>query len=255
VSLLALLGLAPLTVAVGATTLRALVRLLTMAGGSFPLAGLVFFGATSALVYLLLRRFAARTATIGVDGVTIEQLIGRRFVPYAQIAAIDEDDKGVVLTTHDGERVPLRVSFGKIAPFASDGSTERRAAILDRIRQARARAGEGKLGEAKLARLDRGERSVADWSNALARTRAAGYRVESFEADELVRIACDPEVLPERRVGATLALRGQAESEVARVRVAAAACVDEDLRRALEAAAEGEVAEAELARVTERMRR
>ncbi len=252
--LLALLGLAPLALAAGAASLVGVMRLLAGAGRAFPFDSLAFFFVSTVLTYLLFRYFSPRAATIGVDGITIDQPLGKRFVPFAQLAAIDEDDKGVVLTTRDGERVPLSVSFGKIAPFAADGSTERRAAIVDRIRQARARSGDGKLDEAKLARLDRAGRSISQWSQSLAQAKTAGYRVESFEADELVRVACDPEASPERRVGATLALRERESPEIARVRVAAGACVDEDLRHALEAAAEGEVAEAEIERVTARSR-
>ncbi|MBL8612022.1 MAG: hypothetical protein JNL38_32065 [Myxococcales bacterium] len=71
--------------------------------------------------------------------------------------------------------------------------------------------------------------------------------------DELEQVIGDAASSPERRVGATLALAARdAERARARVRVAAPALADEELREALEAAAEGEVRAEYLARARRR---
>jgi hypothetical protein len=246
------IALAPLVFVALALTLAALLSLdLRVAlGFGLPLLGLA--GALSAL----LRYFSPRRGWIGVDGVTLERFLRRaRIIPYSQMASVVEDDRGVVITTRVNERVHLRVSREPIEPGRRDDSASRRAAILERIRQARDLAAQSAVADAKLARLDRAGRTPDAWREALRRVRSEDYRIEPFEPDELVRIACDADVSPERRVGATIALRDLDATSVERVRIAARACVDDDLRAALEAAADGEITETRLARASARVLR
>jgi hypothetical protein len=250
--LVGVIALAPLVFEVLALTVAALLSVELRVSLSFGLPLLALGGALSALV----RYFSPRRAWIGVDGVTLDRFLRRaRIMPYSQMASVVEDDWGVALTTRANERVHLRVSREPIEPGRGDDSASRRAAILERIRQARDLAAQSAVADAKLARLDRAGRTPDAWREALRRVRSEDYRMEPFEPDELVRIACDADVSPERRVGATIALHDLDVTSVDRVRVAARACVDDDLRAALEAAADGEITERRLGRANARVRR
>ncbi len=206
------------------------------------------------LFYRAVRRAIAK---VGADGITIPSLAGSRFVPYGAIARVEEDERGVVLITIEGERLELPVTFlklGKQAALSARAGFAKRAMILDRIRQARARAGSSGVPEAKLARLDRAGRTKEAWRAALAGLGRSDYRTDPFTPEELAHVALDTGASPERRAAATVALRVVEAPELARVRVAADACLDEDLKVALERAAEGELETAALTRATARLR-
>jgi hypothetical protein len=196
-------------------------------------------------------------ASIGADGVSVPAFLRSRFIPYSKIAAVAESPTGVTLTLDDGAIVTLRLSdqvLDDAAQITAREAHERRAMIVDRIGQARERAGNARVPEAKLARLDRAGRSIEAWSEALSSLSNADYRHEPFTADELTRIALDGEAAPARRVAATVALRVAKEPALERVRIAADACLDRDLKRALEQAAEGELELEQVSRIEKRAR-
>ena len=70
---------------------------------------------------------------------------------------------------------------------------------------------------------------------------------------DLVDLVGDGHADPEQRVAAALALPKDEETRD-KLRIAAARCADQDTKAALEAAAEGEVALAEMERAVERFR-
>jgi hypothetical protein len=124
------------------------------------------------------------------------------------------------------------------------GADAGRVHSLDlRIREARAAHGGAHQPE-QLELLDRKGRSVADWSRSLESLARAGssYRAVGLSADDLEIIVTSPEVSPERRLGAALALRAAGHlAAPERIRVAAAQCASSRLRIALERVGEGAV--------------
>ena len=125
-------------------------------------------------------------------------------------------------------------------------------AIVDRIHQAMVAGGESPA--AALAALDRGGRSLAVFREhllALGEERS-DYRRIALPREDILSVLDDPAAPPERRVAAALALSRVDSPEVKeRVRIAVSACADEDLKRALSAAAEDELSE-ELLQATRR---
>jgi hypothetical protein len=107
---------------------------------------------------------------------------------------------------------------------------------------------------AKLELLDRGELAFDRWLERLrdlGRGRGgSGYRSVGIERDELAQILENASAPPARRIAAAVALSAADKPEVKlRVRAIIDACANDDLRVAMERAAEGELAEEELARV------
>lgn len=124
------------------------------------------------------------------------------------------------------------------------GADPGRAYSLElRVREALA-ASRGEHASAQLEMLERRGKSVADWTVALAGLTRAGssYRAVGLSADDLDAIVASPDVTPERRIGAALALRGAGHPASGdRIRVAAAQCASARLRIALERVGEGAV--------------
>ena len=100
--------------------------------------------------------------------------------------------------------------------------------------------------------LRRGERSSADWRAHLQKlAHKQDYRADVLDEEALANVVADPRVDPEQRVAAALALPKSDEAR-SRIRVAAQSSADEDVERALGAAADDEVLEVELARAMRR---
>ncbi|HVY48641.1 MAG TPA: hypothetical protein VHB21_22290, partial [Minicystis sp.] len=195
---------------------------------------------------------------IGADGVTAPGAGRGRFVPYARIERVLKTPRGVQLRVRDGGVVDVPASAVDIPEepgaggAAMDDLRERRALLHGCIDEAfrASRASDAKW--ARFERLDRAGRALDVWRRDLAGVAGGEgtYRDATLSRDDLLRVAEDPAQPPLRRVGAAVALAGARDVGTAkRVRAAANACLDDDLRRALDAAAEGEVLEAELARV------
>ena len=224
-------------------------------GGAFFLgqhdyrAGLTFAGFLGAFA-LTLTGFVSPTLIIGNDGVTIAGLLHRRFVPWARVSRVTRVKGGVELGLRGGGAVMLAVD-----PRFTDrelGTNPVAQAIVDRIHQAMVAGGESPA--AALAALDRGGRSLAVFREhllALGEERS-DYRRIALPREDILSVLDDPAAPPERRVAAALALSRVDSPEVKeRVRIAVSACADEDLKRALSAAAEDELSE-ELLQATRR---
>jgi hypothetical protein len=181
----------------------------------------------------LLRR---RRLEVGIDGVRIDGIWRRRFVGHHEISAV-HDEGAVRLRRHHGRSVHIPVAKGP----------QRVAAAIEAAHEARER-----LAVAELEGLERGARDAATWRRDMEALREErGYRKKALRIEQLEELLNDPTAPPDRRVGAALAIRGD-DAQRKRIEQAAAASADADLRAALEAAAEGEVAEVELARAQRR---
>lgn len=223
-------------------TLGMIVSAIAFFGSRHDLRAALAFSGFLAAFALTLTGFVSPTLIIGNDGVTIAGLLRRRFVPWARVSRVSRVKGGVELGLRGGGSVMLAVD-----PRFTDrtlGTNPVEQAIIDRIHQAMGAGGESPA--AALAALDRGGRSLAVFREhllALGEERS-DYRRIALSREDIVAVLGDPAAPPERRVAAALALsRVEAPEVKERVRIAVSACADEDLKRALSAAAEDELSE------------
>ena len=156
--------------------------------------------------------------------------------------------KPLDLPTSPALRAPLPVGELAQQPPRNEADSRRRL-LFTRIREAMSLEGAG--AAPSLAQLDRGERSLDAWKKALRELAAVaeGYRSSALSTEDLGAVIDDHGAPVERRLAAAVTLGARAPDEARRrVRLAARVCADEDLAAALEQAAEGEIAEALLAR-------
>jgi hypothetical protein len=178
-----------------------------------------------------LRPLVTTTLRIGTDGIAIHRLWRRRFVPRAEIAGVDVHGATLVLKRRSGPPLAMPTT----------GAAEA-ATLARRVEDALARPAAAAPAEV-LAALDQGGRSLAEWQRAVAALlgESAGYRRAAIVADDLFRIVEDGGAKPERRVAAAAALASLGGAVRGRVRAAAEACVNEELRAAILRAADGEI--------------
>jgi hypothetical protein len=208
--------------------------------------------AATAAPLLLRRLFAPADLVIGADGVVIRRSGRTRRVPLSAIRKTDTVAGRLVLeiAPRGGDGPPEKLHL----PTTTDAADAALAwAAAERIRAAQRIAGHA---AAAIPELDPAGRSLASWREALARLRRADgdYRRAQVRDEELLAVLQDGQAPAKLRIGAALALREGAAAVEARtkVRIAAETCADEELRAALEAAAEEEVAERAIRRVVER---
>jgi hypothetical protein len=174
-------------------------------------------------------------AITGTDGITVRGVAGSRFIPFEGISSASYDRGAVRLERRGGADVvlPAKAEPGEL--------------LAARVTEALERAG-ARVAEAKLAQLDRRDETIAAWRARVAAQHASsGYRDLGIDKDEILEVLDDPTCSPERRIAAALALSGDEDDRtVKRLRVAVDACANEELRAALELAAEGELDEPRL---------
>lgn len=181
---------------------------------------------------------------IGADGISFRKLLRRRFAAFERIANLEREVDGVTVILDDGQRVRLHA--------ASPGAE---VLVRELVAGARRQRSGAQTGTALESVLDRRGRDAASWRGALEQllTNPGGYRVPTVARKDLVRVVEDGGAPPDRRVAAAIALRvAGTRKPRQRVLAAARASADEDLRAALEAAADGEVDEEAIARATRR---
>jgi hypothetical protein len=192
---------------------------------------------------------APASLTIGADGVTLRHAYRTRRIPFAAIHRADPLDGRLVLTLtpteEGGPAETIRLPGGD--PELAAGAAKR---ILS-LKQAPSTSASQAIPD-----LDPAGRTLPAWREALSRLRRADgeYRRAQVRDDALLAVLEDGAAPAKLRLGAALALReGDAPAEArARVRIAAETSADEELRAALEAAAEEKVKEAPLRRVVRR---
>ncbi|WP_437821319.1 hypothetical protein [Sorangium sp. So ce1078] len=214
-------------------------------------------GLSCMVVYAVLKLALPRAALVGTDGVALKSFRARRFIPYADIAAVRADGRGVWLEQRGGQPVLLatvpRLSR-RLLQSAPPGSRLGAATevLLARLNEAMAVAERSDASAARFAELDRRGRPIDAWRRALERLAqgapgAADYRRADVTADDIARMLDDVTALPERRIAAAIALAASDDPALRdRVRIAASACANEALRHALERAAEGELEAADV---------
>ena len=260
-SILGLTGLSPVAI-FSAAMVAAMVKdpsKLLQPGGLLGAGFVVAFTATIGLIiYALIAALRRREVTVGTDGLVLRSTFGRDFIPYAQVTQVAPDPRGVrvvhgkksvVLPTSEGMLLPAPGQSAALPSMAAAAGIKRREALLDRIEAAMAARKMSGTASANLGHLDRNGRPITAWRDDLQRLVKAPslYRGAGFEKSELATVIEDPGAPAERRVGAALALRvADPEEARRRVRVAVSACADDDLRSALESAAEGQVEEDQL---------
>jgi hypothetical protein len=192
------------------------------------------------------RLLGPRQAVVGTDGIAVLGL-PRAFHRYARMREILADEHGVRLEMQDG-RSELLPTVARGASATGDAAV-RRQVLLDAIRRAAAGA-RANVATVKLDLLDRKGRSLASWREALRNLGATGgdYRVSVLSRDDLADVVADGTATAERRIAAAYALASADDETRRRMRIAVDACANEDLRAALEHAADGELDEAELRR-------
>jgi len=190
------------------------------------------------------RMLGPAEVTLGADGVRWRHGFSRGYAAWRDVSGVEAwHDQGILLRR--------RGSAPVIIPHAQrDGG--RLAGVVALLRRAWERATGSP--RAPLEALDRRGRSLVDWRDALrALLASAAYRQGSVTPDDLAATLVDPAASAERRLAAAMCLHDAGSPGAAtRIRVAAEACASDDLRAALERAAEGDVDEATAARVAGR---
>lgn len=195
---------------------------------------LVFMG----VAFVVITMIAARVMTpqklvLGADGVELHGAFRRRFFPRSRIFGVEKMRGDVSLLLRDGDVV-------KDVKLSAEDD-ERRNALVKCIRDALEEQGHGH--DPRSALLSRGQDSVSAWRERVRKLAGPneGYRASAIPVETLVRTLSDADAPADVRVGAALAIassRDQAAKE--QLRIATDAIVDEDLRIALETAAEAE---------------
>ncbi|MEZ4439153.1 MAG: hypothetical protein R3B72_08690 [Polyangiaceae bacterium] len=203
------------------------------------LAAALFLAIPACLLLLHLR--SARQIVVGTDGLILAGSWRRRFLPHDRILDIRVDPY-LHLVTHD-EVIPLGSRFRDKTERDNDH------ALAHRVREAMAARREA-AARIDVTALARGTRDAQAWrAEVVGRARGVStYRRDAWAPQDLVAIASDASLPLDVRVGATLAAAGAGDDTIRQqLRINARASAQDHLRAALEAAAEGEILEAELA--------
>jgi hypothetical protein len=202
---------------------------------AFPFA-MVLFIALLVPLLLVLRRVSLR---VGADGILVREGINRRrFHAHDSIASVRAVGKEVVIRLNNGQTLRWEVAPGQrsgVNQARIDEHTRQAQSVVWRIRKAQEayRALAGGAPQTALA-LDRGERSLVEWIDALRRVgegEGATFRHALPTRDQLLAIVESTTALAKERLAAAVALRAKlTEEEKPRVRVAAERCVAPALR-------------------------
>lgn len=218
-------------------------------------------------IYALASALRRREVVVGTDGIAYRNTFHTEFIPYGNLRFLRPDTRGVRLVLKDGRRLllptrragerplPLPLPLARQPPRPKTPAEAQRRMLIDRIGAAMAAGGAPPLAQVALDRLDRHGRTREAWRDDLGKLLApeGDYRNALVSPEDLGALIEDSSAPAERRVAAALALAARAGDEARRrVRIAVQACADDDLRGALEAAAEGEIEEASLGRAMSR---
>jgi hypothetical protein len=180
---------------------------------------------------------------IGADGLTIRWLWRERFVPFSDVRDIQ---MGISMLRHGLDTKATLRSGKKLRLTATETpntKAERDAegrAMLARIREAFA-AWRPSGALVDVGALAQNARSPHDWRVGIDAVLSGGYRVAAISVEALAQVVADATVARDARVGAAAALvRIGSDESRSRVRVAAEACAESDLRGVLKGIAEAE---------------
>ncbi len=180
---------------------------------------------------------------VGADGFTTRWLFRERFVPFRDVASV----KGVTriasplvdtrVMLRSGRKVRLRAVE---APRSHEDIGAEGRSLLDCVSAAYA-ASTGDRRVDVAAALRRDELSPREWLERIDAALHGGYRTAAVPMEALDALAADPTGSRDARVGAATALvRVGDPGARMRVRVAAEACADSELRDVLRAVADSD---------------
>jgi hypothetical protein len=196
---------------------------------------------------IVVMRIARPTEVIiGNDGLRIRTWSRDQWIPYARIRSVEERAKAlfveVVLTDPLTQRIQI-----------ASGSADMMLALAGRIRIAMALGSNGEADSALGERLEPQGKPLEQWKSELrSLVSTAGYRRTNLSSEVLLSVIDDPDMPPGQRLGAAVALRFAEHPEASeRIRFAAEACADENVKRAFEQVSTGELSEQQLRRAIE----
>ncbi len=165
--------------------------------------------------------------TIGAEGFHVRRAWTSHFYPFSKLVDLRPTNRKLLIVMGD-----VSQSLSLSGPVEAQTV----AAILKLARDRAVLS----APERALTMLDRGGRDLATWMKAVRDfVSDAGYRDPGVTTDELVRVASAAMEPPDRRVAAALVLARVADDmDKQRVRVAADACADDAMKRALTIALE-----------------
>jgi len=219
-----------------------IVNMLSVVGGAvasasfgerfFPAGIYVLMPIATLLTYQLLRRvIRPLRVTVGEDGVVVQSAFARRFVARQDIATVTQinPSSALVILKRDGRGERIAGVLTDVHRRVAIGRT-----IVERLGGARANVPD------RRPLFESGGRPVPEWRTHLARMMEDGsYRTAGASVDDAAAIVRSAHATPEQRVGAALALRVAGEPPE-RIRVVAETNVDDRMREALEAVADGD---------------
>lgn len=237
----------------------ATVALLASPSGSARGTAALILTATTLAFALLVRALIPPQIVIGADGIAVDRMFGRIFVPHDRVAEVISTRGAVVLHLRGGR--PLSLATGpRYAGSRSRADESPHTALLNRIEEARAAGRFGSSRGAHAGDSDRAGRSLDAWRQHLrGLTSTESYRRLGVAKEEIAAVLEDAGAPPQRRVAAALALAlgGDGGDAATKLRIADVirTCADEELRAALEAAAHDELTEAELSPLLQKQER
>lgn len=210
-----------------------------------PLAAL----APLSMVLMLLAFVIPSRVTVGGDGVLVEWLRWKRFVPIAEIRSAALFDEGMGRNRRVGVNLALRNEIVRIHVGAGL-AMEKAKALLERIDEVRSAKGAKAIGEVAtetfLARVARTTKDTKAWLadlRALGTGELATHRVAPVDPETLLRLVDDPQAPAPARVAAAVALKSSGHGDAdQRIRVAAETAAHPKLRVALERSIEDDEA-------------
>ena len=253
-----------------AAAFAALIALVAGVGANFMVG--VTLSALAGITFWVLAEIAdwpCRRAdlVVGNDGVAIRRGGRERFLPLASITGVAATEHGIALALAGGERLDFALTPPAIRRPALDEETPQTPALTGRLaalRRARllailrehlgGRGAEesGAVTSGAVSLLGRRGRPLPLWREHLrAQVSKTGgsYRIAALSPDQALCVLQDGRASVEARIGAAMALSaGEDHRSARKLRAAIAASASEEVRAALEQAAEGELEEATLAR-------
>jgi hypothetical protein len=186
---------------------------------------------------------------VGRDGVLVTSFSRREFVAYERVKRAQSKSSSAVVVLFDGASIELPMgsrrgsSLRDVWASSPHGCRVRRDVLVAQITAALARyreAASALLGAERA--LARGSRSIAEWRDAMSRTKA--YRETHLGSEELLAVVENPRAGIDQRLGAALALGALPDQPGAfdrreRIREAIASSANPRVRVALECAVAG----------------
>ena len=183
---------------------------------------------------------------IGSDGIYVDKRDEQRYLAFSRIERIEPYEMFVMGKHFIGVEVHVDDGSCHQLPIGEDqfGAGERCSQLVDRLRAALTAYRRLQVDEARVAPLERGERSAEQWLNHLRSIGAGahtGPRTAAVPHEQLWAIVETPTHDANTRASAAAALGSHADDEgKQRLRFIANSTAQPELRIALDSAAEGE---------------